>query len=344
VEVGVVSRGERVCVSVTDSGPGIPADFQERVFERFAQADTSSTRQQGGTGLGLSITKAIVERHHGRIWFRSEPEAGTTFFFDLPVWVPTEELPVREPVDGVVRILVCEDDHDVARLLTLMLEREGYEVDVAYDAEEAKRLLALGHYSALTLDLMLPGQDGISLLRELLAQGGGTLPLPVVVVSAWVEKGKSELNGNALEVIDWLAKPINQDRLAEAVRRAIQGSVGKGARILHVEDDADLRSVVAAIVGTDAAVESAGDLEEARRKLAGDHFDLVLLDLALPDGSGLELLPLLSRADPPTPVVIFSAHEVDQEVAGQVASVLVKSQTSNPQLLERIRSVLAGAG
>lgn len=347
VEVGVVSRGERVCVSVTDRGPGIPEDFQERVFERFAQADTSSTRQQGGTGLGLSISKAIVERLHGRIWFRSEPEAGTTFFFDLPVWVPTEELPVREPVDGAVRILVCEDDHDVARLLTLMLEREGYEVDVAYDAEEAKRLLALGppgQYSALTLDLMLPGQDGISLLRELLAQGGGALPLPVIVVSAWVEEGKSEINGNAIEVIDWLAKPINQDRLADAVRRAIQGSVDKGARILHVEDDADLRSVVAAIVGTDAAVESAGDLEEARRKLASEHFDLVLLDLALPDGSGLELLPLLSRVDPPTPVVIFSAHEVDREVAGQVASVLVKSQTSNPQLLERIRSVLAGAG
>ena len=197
----------------------------------------------------------------------------------------------------------------------------------------------------MTLDLMLPGQDGISLLRELLAQGGGALPVPVVVVSAWVEKGKSEIKGNAVEVIDWLAKPINQDRLADAVRRAILGSVNEGARILHVEDDADLRSVVAAIVGAeDAAVESAGDLEEARRKLASERFDLVLLDLALPDGSGLELLPLLSRVDPPTPVVIFSAHEVDQDVASQVASVLVKSQTSNPQLLERIRSVLAGAG
>ena len=184
VEVGVVSRGERVCVSVTDSGPGIPEDFQERVFERLAEALTSSTRQQGGTGLGLSISKAIVERHHGRIMICAEPEAGTTFFFDLPVWVPTEELTVREPVDGAVRILVCEDDHDVARLLTLMLEREGYEVDVADDAEEAKRLLAQGHYQAMTLYLMPPGQDGISLLRELLAQGGGALPVPVVVVSA----------------------------------------------------------------------------------------------------------------------------------------------------------------
>jgi DNA-binding NarL/FixJ family response regulator len=89
-------------------------------------------------------------------------------------------------------------------------------------------------------------------------------------------------------------------------------------------------------------VESAAGLEEARRSLAGGRFDLVLLDLALPDGSGLELLPLLGRVEPPTPVIIFSAHEVDQEVAAQVASVLVKSQTTNPQLLERIRSVLAG--
>ena len=108
-----------------------------------------------------------------------------------------------------------------------------------------------------------------------------------------------------------------------------------------MEDDPDLRQVVAAIVGRDAEVESAGDLVEARRKLGEERFDLILLDLALPDGSGLDLLPLLSRVEPPTPIVIFSAHEVDEKTAGQVSSVLTKSQTTNPQLLERIRSLLA---
>jgi DNA-binding NarL/FixJ family response regulator len=88
-------------------------------------------------------------------------------------------------------------------------------------------------------------------------------------------------------------------------------------------------------------VEPAFTLAEARRRLAEESFDLVILDLALPDGSGMDLLPLLGHLTPPMPVLIFSAHEVDGEVAGRAASVLIKSQTSNRMLLETIRSVLA---
>jgi len=141
-------------------------------------------------------------------------------------------------------------------------------------------------------------------------------------------------------VIDWLVKPIDEDRLMQAVERAVRGQLGGRARILHVEDDPDLHQVVAAIVGGDARIEQALNLAEARERLARERFDLVILDLALPDGSGLELLPELGSLDPPTPVLIFSAHEVDKTVAGRVASVLVKSQTSNRELLERIRSAL----
>jgi PAS domain S-box-containing protein len=89
VEVGVrrmTPRDGCLRVSVRDHGRGIPPEFQAHVFERFAQADSSSTRQKGGTGLGLSISKAIVERHGGTLSFESEPGAGTTFFFDLPEW------------------------------------------------------------------------------------------------------------------------------------------------------------------------------------------------------------------------------------------------------------------
>lgn len=88
VEVELARAGERVRVSVSDHGPGIPGEFRTRVFERFAQADASVARQERGTGLGLSISKAIVERHGGRIWFESEPGVRTTFSFDLPVLEP----------------------------------------------------------------------------------------------------------------------------------------------------------------------------------------------------------------------------------------------------------------
>src|SRR5436853_7154934 len=95
-----------------------------------------------------------------------------------------------------------------------------------------------------------------------------------------------------------------------AVRRAVRGSPGGGVRILHVEDDPDLQRVVAAIVAKDGEVEAAATLAEARNRLAEASFDLVILDLALPDGSGMELLPLLGSLTPPTPELIFSAPEV----------------------------------
>jgi PAS domain S-box-containing protein len=340
VEVAVTAAKGRALIRVRDRGKGIPAGFRTRIFEKFAQADATSTRQQGGTGLGLTISKAIVERHGGRIWFETVEGKGTTFFVELPEWL-ADSLPEPEP--GRVRILVCEDDPDVAKLLVLMLQQDGFEADIASDASEARRLLAEGSYAAMTLDLILPDQDGVSLLREL-REDAASRQMPVVVVSARAEQGKRELNGGAIGVIDWLVKPIDQERLQEALRQAVGGWDGEGrtARplILHVEDDADLLEVVGAIIEQAADVERAQDLAEAREQLARRHFDLVILDLALPDGSGMELLPLLGSLSPPTPVIIFSAHEVDGPVASRVASVLVKSQTSNRELVERIQAVL----
>jgi signal transduction histidine kinase len=90
VTLGAESRAPDVRVSVTDQGPGIPKEFRERIFQRFAQADSSTTRQREGTGLGLSISRAIVERMGGRIGFESQEGVGTTFFFDLPQFGPPE--------------------------------------------------------------------------------------------------------------------------------------------------------------------------------------------------------------------------------------------------------------
>jgi PAS domain S-box-containing protein len=94
IDIKVQRDDGRVCVSVTDYGKGIPPEFQPRIFEKFAQADTTSTRQKGGTGLGLSISKAIVDRHGGRLWFETAPGTGTTFAFELPEWSEDDTLPL----------------------------------------------------------------------------------------------------------------------------------------------------------------------------------------------------------------------------------------------------------
>ncbi|HEX5692493.1 MAG TPA: ATP-binding protein, partial [Roseiflexaceae bacterium] len=89
VHVAASRSDESVRVAVRDNGPGVPVEFQSRIFQKFAQADASDTRQKGGTGLGLSIAKAIVERHGGQIGYENHEQGGATFFVELPIYEPT---------------------------------------------------------------------------------------------------------------------------------------------------------------------------------------------------------------------------------------------------------------
>ena len=341
VSVSVARRGDAIRVAVRDRGPGIPLAFRDRIFQKFAQADSSDTRQKGGTGLGLSISKAIVERLGGQIGFETAADAGTTFYFDLPEWRPGAATAASPPDERPQpRLLVCEDDADIATLLRLMLERDGCAADIAPNATEAKRLLAQRTYDGMTLDLHLPDQDGISLIRELRSDSRSRA-LPIVVVSVTAQQGKTELNGEAFLVADWIDKPIDHARLIHAVRQAVAANGGRRPRILHVEDDPDVVRVVSAILQDLASLECAGSLAEAARKIRGGGCDLVILDLGLPDGSGLDLLPLLRSRTPPIPVVVFSAHEIRHDVAQQVAAALVKSRASNTEVIETIKACVA---
>jgi DNA-binding NtrC family response regulator len=136
-----------------------------------------------------------------------------------------------------------------------------------------------------------------------------------------------------------LTKPIDAQRLLTAIRQCVSSSAAR-PQVLHVEDDVDVRQITSAIVGAVADVTPAGTLKEAREKLRQSHFELAILDIGLPDGSGLDLLPLLNSAVPPTTVILFSAREPDDVDLQAVRGALVKSRTSNRALLETIRRSL----
>ncbi|MDH3772185.1 MAG: response regulator, partial [Nitrospirota bacterium] len=306
-------QNDVVRVSVVDHGPGIPEEFSEDLFAKFTRVDGSDARQKCGTGLGLSISKAIVEQHGGTIGYDTEDGRGTRFFFDLPE--RRQEIDVAsQEADAIVdeqsdppRILVCAEDQDIATLLGMMLERSGYAFDIAQDARQAKASLRRSVYAAMTLDLVLPDQDGISLIREL-RQRPETADLPIIVVSANTERGTGELSGDAFSIVGWLDKPIDQDALERALNSAVTKFHGKKPRILHVEDDADILHLTSALLGDAANVTAVTTQQTARRLLKEQNFDLVILDLMLPDGPGEELLPSLHKADGSAiPVIVFSA-------------------------------------
>ncbi|MDP3356232.1 MAG: PAS domain S-box protein [Polaromonas sp.] len=340
VDVRVLRAGMGVRVEVRDHGAGIPEEFRNRIFQKFSQADSSDTRQKGGTGLGLNISRAIIERMGGTIGFDTEAGVGSTFFFELPEWQePQASQPVTLRASNRPRVLVCEDDRDIARLITMMLDKGGFDSDMAYSATEALALLAQTAYAAMTLDLKLPDQDGITLIRTLRSQER-TRELPIVVVSAMAGEGQIAFNNQPLSVSDWLEKPIDENLLVLGLRRAIDGMAQGKPRILHVEDDLDIQRITAAIVQDFATFEFAATLQEARARLLEQRFDLVLLDLTRPGGSGWDLFADIDALDRPPPVVVFSAREVSRTESARAAAVLVKAQTSNDHLLHTLQRVL----
>jgi Signal transduction histidine kinase len=131
VVVTLERRGKMLRISIADRGPGIPAEFRDKIFGRFAQADTSDSRKKGGTGLGLSIVRALVERMHGTASFTSKIGVGTTFFVDLP-----DRTPSAQPSAGAAaasprpgkeqRVLLCEDDPDLALQMKTILASDGF--------------------------------------------------------------------------------------------------------------------------------------------------------------------------------------------------------------------------
>lgn len=316
-------------LSVRDRGPGIPDAFRARIFSKFAQADGSDTRAKGGTGLGLAIAREIAERHGGRLWFESAPGEGATFHLDLPLFQPEAAAEGDAP-----RLLIVEDDADAAQVLREMLERDGFSADIAATARQALAAARSGDYGAVLVDLQLPDADGIGLIRALRADRG-THHLPVMVVSADIARGKAR--GRSLEVVDWMEKPFDQDRLRAALTALQARGGGSRPLVLHVDDDADIRRLTASALDDGAEVVPAGSLAEARACLAGRRPDLVILDLGLPDGSGLDLLPDLGEA----PVVIYSAQDMDAALVDQVEAVLTKTRTSLAGLARTVRRLIA---
>ena len=345
VEIAVRKWKHGVRVMVSDKGTGIPEAFHDRIFQKFSQADSSDTRQKGGTGLGLSISRAIIEKLGGEIGFESSAETGTVFYIDLPLaseektLLPHDAKTQKKTPAKQQKVLICEDDRDIALLLAMMLEQGGFASDIAYTAQQAKSLLMKNAYDAMTLDIGLPDQDGISLLRELRGQTE-TAGLPIVVVSAQANKGRAEIYGS-YALVGWHEKPIDREYLIAQLNDILNNRKSKVLpHVLHVEDDADVRQILSTIGHGIAEFDHAATVKEASEKLALLHYDLVVLDLSLPDGSGLEILPLLTGLNLQTPVMIFSGKNVSGKEASMVASVLMKSSTSNKTLLDTINRLL----
>ncbi|MBI5360484.1 MAG: response regulator [Planctomycetes bacterium] len=315
ITVTLEETEEWLQINVTDTGTGIAKEDFTKLFEKFQQLDSSSTRPAGGTGLGLAISKSIVEAHKGRIWLESKLGQGSTFSFALPKTkedsaVPAE--PVKEKKDirietqaiipnhapaGIKKILVVDDDEDIARVIRGHLEKEGYEVIVAHSGLDAVKKAVELQPHLITLDVLMPNMDGFT-VAELLKQNPKTQNIPVVIVSIVFDKEK----GYKLGVADYITKPFDHEKLIQSIKRIEMERSDKlnKKKILIVDDDSNVVALLTmALTGKNYHTFGAYDGFQAISIAKREKPDIIILDLMLPEMDGYEVIKVLKN-DPET--------------------------------------------
>jgi CheY-like chemotaxis protein len=215
----------RLRFEIEDTGVGIAAEAQARLFGRFQQADDSTTRQFGGTGLGLAITRHLVRLMGGDVDFTSVEGRGSTFWFEIAA--PEAAMPQHLQPDGKdglegLRILVVEDNAANRMIARKILENLGAEVEVAEDGAAGVEAARTGAHSLILMDVQMPDMDGLEATRRIRAQGGAMATTPIIALTANVlahqRKAYGECGMNGV-----VGKPISPTALIGEILRLTEG-------------------------------------------------------------------------------------------------------------------------
>ncbi len=298
----------RLRISVEDTGIGIPAQAQEKIFEQFSQLDGSTTRQYGGTGLGLAICRRLVGLMDGAIGVSSEPGYGASFHVELrlPKGASTPEALRCDVVVAGVRALVVDDNATNREILQRQLQGWNMKVTCAADAESALALLERAHaageaFQLAVLDMHMPRTDGLQLAGAIRANPALAGTRLVVLTSSYASASVRERERAG--ILRCVHKPIRQAELHEVICSALRGPRDAGAdarmptaapvalagRVLLAEDNPVNQQVGEAMLaklGLTVAFSANG--EEAVRLARTETFDLIPTDCHMPVMDGYE--------------------------------------------------------
>ena len=338
----VVDGRNWIEIAVADTGIGMTAEQQAKLFEEFTQADSSTARQYGGTGLGLAITRKLARMMGGDVTVTSEPGKGSVFTLRLPGSADSQASSSagsdgrRSPTADC--ILVIDDDATARELIADHL-KEFSVVTAAGGVEGLKRAKEL-RPTAITLDVMMPDLDGWSVLAAL-RQDPELADIPVIMVSIVDEHRR----GIALGAAGYLTKPVDRERLHRLVSR-FRAPVPP-TRVLLVEDDAVQRERMRGwLEGPQWAVREAENGREALNRIQESKPDVILLDLMMPEMDGFAVVAALQKEAGwrDIPVIVITSLDLNAKDRARlnagVRSVLVKERFQPADLVERIRRLV----
>ncbi|WKL52335.1 PAS domain S-box protein [Pseudomonas kielensis] len=336
-------------IAVSDTGIGISQEQLQRIFEGFTQAEASTSRRFGGTGLGLVICKRLVTMMGGELQVESQQGVGSRFWFDVTLDVaPTSLLKsVCTVVDVSLRILVVDDNATAGELLLRTVHALGWKADRVSGGTQAvewvKKAQALGEaYDVVLMDWRMSDMDGLSAAQLIHLQGNGVPPPMIIMITAYGREILADAHqaGDA-PFVGFLTKPVTPKQLTDAVQRALKGqdllhspiprsTVERparlsGLRLLVVEDNMLNRQVADELLTREGAqvTLAEGGLEGVGKVMnEGVPFDVVLMDIQMPDIDGLEATRRI-RSNPrfaALPIVAMTANASNTDRAACLAA------------------------
>lgn len=338
IRVEAKQVGGEIVVSVSDTGPGIPADELPHLFTEFYQVDRSLQRRHGGTGLGLAISKRFVEAHDGRIWVESQEGVGSTFFFALPVpeqHIPFSRLKVDRPLEPSwpemrSPILVVDADPAVADVVRRHVTE--YEVVPVGEVDRLAEAVMLDHPRAVVWNVPPIEQRHDDVLAS--------VSVPIIECSlpsqTWVADG--------LAVAACLTKPVTAERLLQEIER-----LGDVHDVLVVDDDRGFCRLVERMLeasGRTFKVRRAYDGEEGLHALRARRPDLLLLDMLMPGKDGFQVLEEMRQSPGllDVPVALLTATSYAEDMLVQRGSQIVIRRPDGLGPTEVLRCLQAVVG
>ena len=338
-----IDKKEYVNFDIKDTGIGMTEDQLGKLFDTYTQAERSTSAKYGGTGLGLSISKHFAEMMGGGVEVSSKVGEGSTFSIFVPrvsldeEQIEEEDFENPEIQKGDEYILLVDDDKATHDVVKRAIKKEGHTVFSCFDGDEGIEQARKVEPKLILLDVLMPGRDGWSVLKEL-KKDKKLKNIPVVITSVLNEESLA----SSLGADDYMKKPIDRAFFLNIVKRYI---TEKDQKVLIVDDDENTRDLLNKILNNEGYLSIDAKNGEDALERVKEKPDLIVLDLDMPKMDGFEFIERTQEDGIKIPIVVFSGKDitaVEEKMLSKFTEGIVKKESKVQTLVNEVNQILKG--